>query len=132
MIEIELKECPFCGAAAKMKKLGVGMFSQAEKLGMSARWDVSCTADFQCVRVIEMTREDAVAAWNKRASNWQPIATAPKDCRSILLDNPAWGHRVLIGSWDETEQAWRVMGFGCPAAQPTNWQPLPAPPEVEG
>ncbi|WP_164241969.1 hypothetical protein [Stenotrophomonas maltophilia] len=66
------------------------------------------------------------------APQWQPIESAPKDGRPLLLDHPDWHTRVLRGAWDAHELAWRVHGFGCPATQPTKWQPLPAPPEVEG
>lgn len=131
MRDVELKACPFCGAAAKIKKLGVGMFSQAEKMGIGPRWDISCTADFQCVRVIESTKDEAVSAWNRRAPHWQPIESAPKEGENVLLDHPNWGQRILIGSWDDNEQAWRVLGWGCPATQPTQWHPLPSLPENE-
>jgi hypothetical protein len=59
---------------------------------------------------------------------WEPIATAPKDGRLLLLHNSAWPVSVLLGGWDTHEMAWRVHGFGCPAAQPTEWQERPAPP----
>lgn len=66
------------------------------------------------------------------APQWQPIESAPKDGRPLLLDHPDWHSRVMRGGWDAHELAWRVHGFGCPATQPSHWQPLPAPPEVEG
>ncbi|MGY5921364.1 hypothetical protein ACS9ZL_08460 [Stenotrophomonas africana] len=73
-----------------------------------------------------------LSAIDAPAPQWQPIETAPKDGRPLLLDHPGWHTRVLRGGWDAHDLAWRVHGFGCPATQPSKWQPLPAPPEVEG
>jgi len=71
-----------------------------------------------------------VCYWRTRAPQWQPIETAPKDGRPLLLDHPDWHTRVLRGGWDAHEQAWRAHGFGCPATQPSHWHPLPGQPEV--
>lgn len=71
--------------------------------------------------------------------NWQPIETAPKDGRTILLcggftsgfasgfnDTPA----VRTGYWynGKRVQAWYDTVLGRCPLQPTHWMPLPDPP----
>jgi hypothetical protein len=89
------------------------------------------------------------------APEWQPIETAPKDGTRVLLGNAGSEDRnaeVACGYWQEAEaDGVDYMGsdagfvdiefnvyqpgrsFGSPSsrfdpAQPTHWQPLPAPP----
>jgi hypothetical protein len=58
----ELKNCPFCGREAKITRL-TGM------------WIVGCDYDFLCygninhVTLLHITQEQAVEAWNRRASD---------------------------------------------------------------
>lgn len=71
-------------------------------------------------------------------SEWQPIATAPRDGTRVLL---CWNGHVVCGHWDYDRYAaqprpyWhtdyesiygRRMTRNTP---PTHWQPLPEPPE---
>lgn len=71
-------------------------------------------------------------------SEWQPIETAPRDGRRVLL---YWDGHVVCGNWDEDRYAnrprpyWRhdmerIFGIrALRATPPTHWRPLPAPPE---
>lgn len=74
-----------------------------------------------------------------RPSGWQPIETAPKDGRNLLL----WGFpgtEVQIGCWLDrqtishgqvihTIQKWTAAGlFALNDGQPTHWMSLPDPP----
>ncbi|WP_141057057.1 hypothetical protein [Stenotrophomonas rhizophila] len=64
---------------------------------------------------------------------WQPIETAPRDGRWIMLGKP--GHdEVLLAYWDRLRGAWWGQGGGDGQwkkwQEATSWQPLPAPPEV--
>jgi hypothetical protein len=54
--------------------------------------------------------------------DWQPIETAPKDERYVLLWND---ETVGIGWWDRREWCWNGECFVC-VPQPTHWMPLPA------
>lgn len=73
-----------------------------------------------------------LSAIDAPAPQWQPIVTAPKDGTPVLLDHPDWHMRVMRGAWDQEVLAWHVLGFGYTAKQPTRWQPLAPPLEVEG
>jgi hypothetical protein len=83
---------------------------------------------------------------NAPAQDWQPISTAPRNGRRILLwdahknvvvsgcwhheperDNPTSGLEPAWSWWVADEDV--VMWDGGPDDHPTHWMPLPAPPE---
>ncbi len=78
----------------------------------------------------------AWAVWNARpkmrkaVTLWQPIDTAPKDGTWILLSE---GGVVYSGYWCKATEEWRDYGDigcnGCTEIEPTDWAPLPKPPE---
>lgn len=125
-----LKPCPFCG-------VGVGALSRYHPRDPN-EWYVSCAAK-DCVMQPETptyrTEAEALAAWNRRASDaeierlraaidWRPIESAPKDGTAVLLYRSNARRTVkvdrwLAGWWYETkiEHA------------PTHWLPLPEPPK---
>jgi hypothetical protein len=69
--------------------------------------------------------------------DWQPIETAPKDGRGILLfaDGEVWlgrwGYSEPSGSYAE-EKEWVTPsegpGYNSQIENPTHWMPLPTPP----
>lgn len=68
-------------------------------------------------------------------TGWQDIATAPKDGTRVLLFSPDSKYGLFIGWWCENnidpEGAWWPDDEDAPYpidADPTKWQPLPAPP----
>ena len=70
-------------------------------------------------------------------AEWQPIETAPKDGRSLLLYSPSYNGPagpIWVGNWvnDDVEHAfecmWGVFGVDYPA---THWMPLPDPPTAK-
>ena len=81
-------------------------------------------------------------------NGWQPIETAPKDGRTILVfgkpDNLVISGDELLtfkqaaiytAAWDEIDSAFCLSGGSWlgPFVDPTHWMPLPAPPtEAEG
>jgi hypothetical protein len=60
---------------------------------------------------------------------WQPIETAPKDCRDVLcyVDGIGMGQMVLY--WNDGYWREKANGMGLKIT-PTHWQPLPAPPAL--
>lgn len=77
------------------------------------------------------------------AQGWQPIESAPKDGRRIMLywaaqdlDGSFLRHEVHIGAFNQITRMWRIEDAMFPnVARPENWpekwQPLPAAPGGE-
>lgn len=55
---------------------------------------------------------------------WQPIETAPKDGRDILVMDGDW---LTIGWWSGEE--WCRQDLHLSLSNPTHWMPLPEPPK---
>ncbi len=72
-------------------------------------------------------------------SEWQPIETAPKDGRTIIVYRSIAGWDVLgTAYWVNIRgiDGWISNGFSEPPGNlglghPTHWQPLPLPPPPE-
>ena len=107
----ELKPCPFCGAP------GMYLLNFDSVIGCS---DMRCRAWWSA-----MTPEQ----WNRRAPDWQPIATAPRDGTMILLWTDR-GHAVGFYSlgFNNTPQ-WLDPDFY--GKEPAHWMPLPEGPGEE-
>lgn len=72
----------------------------------------------------------------ERAGKWQPIETAPKDGKPILLWYPHWSNIPIIAFWGINEfsrmgwiSEWVLSDDDC-HAPPIAWMPLPSPPEA--
>ena len=70
-------------------------------------------------------------------SEWQPIETAPKDGRMVLLfPSRCWAEdsdRGEVGYWDNDFHDWGGLGSAAEDyTGPTHWMPLPSPPTPEG
>ncbi len=63
---------------------------------------------------------------------WQPIETAPKDGKPVLLI--VKGYQPVVGQWDDCAGWWYSEDNQPPedwdrlTYRPTHWMPLPAPP----
>ncbi|PJL51460.1 hypothetical protein B9Y74_05545 [Stenotrophomonas maltophilia] len=123
MSEIELKTCPFCGA-----KPETGPW---QKHGLTVQCSSSLTDCPIGPAYSHYEPVGAAAAWNTRAPQWQPIESAPKTTRSILVWCPERQNQYMV-YWDRLGAGeWRNFG-GCTVLTevPTHWQPLPAAPEA--
>lgn len=62
--------------------------------------------------------------------DWQPIETAPRDGRDILLcgDPKRYGRPHWIDWWDVANDCWFSCRYSKPPASVIGWMPLPAPP----
>lgn len=116
-----LKNCPFCGGEAKLENNGI--FARVICLKCRIWQD---DYDTECA-------DEAINAWNRRADDWQPIDTAPKD-------------GTVFEVWDkETKRSWRAYYYSSDLGSTwvvsignnfddlperfTHWQPLPTPPQ---
>lgn len=69
---------------------------------------------------------------------WQPIETAPKDGRRLLVMWPYWhGNAPGIawycggsGGWDSDRCLTPIHENVAPERDPTHWMPLPEPPHT--
>lgn len=120
MPEPKLKPCPFCGCTE---------ISASGSLDLPECYACGATGPDNTIR------ENAGAFWNRRASAWQPIETAPKDGTRVLLTD---GSAVTIGDWDgDPKHFWAGEGpgwwtGGCFPGPWTHWAPLPALPGKAG
>lgn len=125
----ELKPCPFCGGTDVL---------------MHTAHDVFWAACVDCVCVgpgsLKQSEQQAADEWNRRAPTWQPIATAPKDGREVLLlvkVRAGIPGKCLVGHWqpgghcvedhpaiDAGWYFWTGRMFDL-AAEPTHWAELP-------
>lgn len=132
----KLKPCPWCGGALQEARVVEGDTFRWRKLqgcctdGPEVHIDT--LADDR-VGAEERAAQAAIDAWNTRAPQWQPIESAPKTTRSILVWCPERQNQYMV-FWDSRyEGEWRTVGGGTSLTeQPTHWQPLPVPPEVGG
>ena len=78
-------------------------------------------------------------------TEWQPIETAPRDGRDVLVMRDIWpgtesgraeecnGHNTYVAAWWGSEWVCymdQVQDPRCPI-EPTHWMPLPFPPAVQ-
>ena len=159
--EVELLPCPFCGPC----KTKSGRDKQPHEFGYTGPGFRQYEADYCSSKIwigcdtckVQMgdarfgfdTEAQAVAAWNTRAAmhkpamgEWQPIETAPKDGRKIIVYRPlahmSQDPQVTIKQALESnsycfpstipEGYCAGQHFNSGAAFATHWMPLPAPP----
>ena len=70
---------------------------------------------------------------SKKAMQWRPIATAPKDGRWILVSAVGWEPEITCWSPSVWGDGWHSGGIGSDSYgtsfDPSHWMPLPPPPE---
>ena len=109
----ELKACPFCGCDS-------ADFMPDRLIAPGAHPPVFCN---EC----HASAMDA-AAWNRRADDWQPIATAPRDCEVEVWNGMTGVYRSQFTNGQWPMGFWGYLGEWFPHA--THWRPLPEGPMV--
>lgn len=128
----DLKPCPFCKTAAGIVSFK-GRFSPA-----CDTW--GCPGSFaeSLETQVFATKAEAIAAWNRRASEWVSVEERlPEDGDCVLICHTREGHvgeaRFAVGEagynpifiFTDVEDAFKVA-----SPPPTHWTPLPDPPEA--
>jgi len=146
----ELKPCPFCGGEAKRTDIE----EEGENFGGSY---ISCKRCLASSNLEFGRKENFVRNWNRRASGWQPIETAPRDGTPFIgaFFNIRWAdsHRKndIVRCWWQPEfeafisscreivmaEGYTINGksreMHSPVIEPvTHWMPLPPTPQGEG
>lgn len=60
--------------------------------------------------------------------DWQPIETAPKDGRSVLVWWEHWALRPIVAYYHYQDGWLASEKLGSEGGGPTHWMPLPDPP----
>ena len=63
---------------------------------------------------------------------WQPIETAPKDGRRVLVMWEYWSSEPFVAYFKHGRWNGEVALSECSDDGPTHWMPLPSPPTPEG
>lgn len=116
----ELRACPMCGD------------TEPDYAGHGQRHSVKCAlASCQTDGPWMLTKAAAAAAWNRRADDWMPIETAPRDGTRVVL----WGaSESVLAYWYGDSLGWQLVHTGAWAEDadvgidPTHWRPLPEGP----
>lgn len=112
-----LLPCPFCGS----KEIDPRGWASTDSAGPACDDCGGATGD------VGDTLEENIRLWNTRAPQWLPIESAPSQ-GCILAFSPDDGQFVATrsgNSWClDTGDVMLIM-------DPTHWQPLPAPLEVQ-
>ena len=124
----DLLPCPFCGGEAKV--------GTHENPALGVMWFLA-----GCLRPCDVSPEtkifgteaEAIAAWNTRAPQWQPISTAPKKQYVIVygmaMDDEVQ-QKIFQGPWVArlANDGWWEMIGNTYVDSPTHWMHLPNPP----
>ena len=92
MTMYELKDCQCCGCPGQEQVIASIMGGIGYQIGCKDRHDDHGSLIARCCGLLTAfysTAEEAIAAWNRRASPWKPIGEAICDDRNVLvyLDN---------------------------------------------
>jgi hypothetical protein len=85
-------------------------------------------AIFELVNKVEALTAELAAY--KRDAEWQPIESAPKTSRAIMVHCAEYKNTYIV-TWGDVGNLtwWRIFGYGGALTEtPTHWKPLPAPP----
>ena len=121
----ELKECPFCGCLAWLHTHG-GVLSDARE-----GHRIECEGDCHSMTCYWHTKEEAINIWNTRkAPEWMPIETAPKDGTTILAYSPE-ADLIRTTRWrNRKDHGYDGWGEFNSVSWPAEcWMPLPESPK---
>lgn len=116
----ELRECPWCSVSPVVEMRDGNAYKQASR--------IVC---MDCGAIGPNNSLSAISAWNRRADDWQPIETAPRDGTEVLVyatlpDHLQWADPdkqlrpvVRVTAW-HPDAGWCVDEL----REATHWCPL--------
>lgn len=66
-----------------------------------------------------------------RATNWQPIETAPKSRKAIMVYCAERKNIYVVTGSEIDSRGWKIFGGSFLTESPTHWMPMPTPPSGE-
>ena len=120
MMANELKPCPFCGGEAITGSQELGDCHIGIYFGVGCE-TTDCFAEFDIGECWYDTEQEAIIAWNTRASSWIAVADRlpPVDADIIATD----GDCTEVGFFSAAGTGWCDFWFA-----PTHWMLLPEVP----
>lgn len=139
---MEIKSCPFCGNSTAVRVVDANEVDfikpEDERYEKNPYYQVVCCmnedspvpiADWKqgcgAAGGFRQTKEEAISAWNHRASPWVSTKERlPNEREAVLAVTP----------WGDWRMAWKDWGwwYECGTDKPediSHWMPLPEPPE---
>jgi Lar family restriction alleviation protein len=112
----ELKRCPFCGGEAEIEEVPGSPYTNE-----SYAWACGCK---KCnIGWYKESKPEAIAAWNRRASNWVSV----EEKKPIQDDANKWGQVfVMYENGLISEYPYHLIKQNSGI---THWMPLPQPPK---
>ena len=123
----ELKNCPCCGHGSDCNNRGL-----VDHEG-NALWWVECLGCGLSTHG-HKTRQEAVAAWNRRADGWRPASEPPERDKEVLVIAEVIGGglaRGRLGRWEGCDNGWKLVGLDATVWKAHWWLPIPEPPKEE-
>lgn len=135
----ELRECPFCGGGETRideNRLRPTMTGQGSLVSVEIHhWCPASEGQPRRNHMVKVGRDRAfaISAWNRRADDWQPIETAPRDGTVIdLWFAGKWNCRMPGFVWRPGVDFWHSESthqcFNHDPNIATHWRPLPKGP----
>lgn len=121
--DLKLLPCPFCGEPR---------VSFNPKLG-HRRSSINCPACLVCMPE-EAGEDELWQSWNARATDWQPIETAPMDTIVLVCGYGLAGYYVADAK--QIDGDWFLFvpdddAYSAESSGHTHWMPRPQPPAIQ-
>lgn len=125
----ELRECPWCNGTK------TATHYRGEWAGQKMYTQVCMTEGCGATGPIRSPEAAAIAAWNRRADDWQPIETAPRDGTEVLVYATMPDHLQWADPDKQLRPVTRVTAWHPDAGwcvdelrEASHWRPLPKGP----
>jgi len=115
---------------AEIQRLGNAVRDGSATSEMAYAWlthPYVCTSD-----MVKAAARIMASTPSPEGQTWQPIETAPKDGRRVLVMWEYWSSEPFVAYFKHGRWNGEVALSECSDDGPTHWMPLPSPPTPEG